>query len=306
MNKKGMFFTILVISLLSLFVVAYASYSVIDERIAVNKRIETMNNFVFSLEQDMSRQNYISSYRAIVAIENYITNNGIFISSSEQAIKEAILNGTINNQNILLMQGYKLKDWNSRVSELADKVNLIVNYTLEDVTISQEDPWNIKIEVLINIFIKDKNNLASWNKSQVISSKIEIEGFEDPLYLINTNGKIVNKINKTNYVSFISGNDVSNLSMHLQNSYYISSPQAPSFLDRLEGKISANEQGIESLVYLPELSAQGIPAKDKSSVDYIYFSSQNPVSHHIQGMPSWFKLDDAHLDIYNATGLTID
>lgn len=302
-NKKAMFFTLIAITLISLFLISYSIYSISQDRKAINKRIETMNSFVFSLEKDMSRQNYISSYRAILALENKITSTGSFLSDSKSAIAEALLNGTISNENISLMQGYKLQDWSSRVNELSGKQNLLVNYTILNVLVQQENPWNIKISMNILIFIKDKANLASWNKTEVIVSEIEINGFEDPLYLINTNGKATNKINKSEYTF---SSDISNLSIHTQNSFYIASTTAPSFLDRLEGKTTGNINGIESLVYLPELSSQGLSVKDKSVVDYIYFSSNNPASHHITGMPSWFKLDDAHLSVYGVESLTSD
>ena len=48
MNKKAIFFTLLVIVMLSLFLISYIFYSVVKSREALNKRIETMNNFVFA------------------------------------------------------------------------------------------------------------------------------------------------------------------------------------------------------------------------------------------------------------------
>jgi hypothetical protein len=305
MNKKGIFFTILVMAMLSLFLVSYGIYSDVKSRGSINKRIETMNNFIFSIETDMSRQIYVSGYRAILAIENKITADGHFIANSQNAIREAIINGSIENENISLMAGYKLSDINLILADLGNKENLLIDYSIKEVNISQDDPWNVKIDVIVDSYIKDKGNLAYWNRTKVISSKIDIVGFEDPLYLINTNGKISNRINKTIYKPFVQGTNVDNLSIHSQYSYYIESTNAPSFLDRLEGKISANSNGIESLVYLPELSLQGMNIQDKSCVDYIYFSNNNPASFKIQGMPSWFEIDDAHVETYNLSGLLI-
>ncbi len=305
MNKKGVFFTILVMAMLSLFLISYGFYSDIKSRESINKRIETMNNFIFSIEKDMSRQTYVSGYRAILSIQNKITADGHFIANSQNAIREAIINGSIENENISLMSGYRLSDINLILADLGNKENLLINYSIREVNISQEDPWNVRIDLVVDSYIKDKGNLAFWNRTKVISSKIDITGFEDPLYLINTNGKISNRINKTIYKPFVEGTNIDNLSIHSQYSYYIESSEAPSFLDRLEGKISANPNGIESLVYLPELSLQGIPIQDKSCVDYIYFSNNNPVSFKIQGMPSWFKIDEAHIGTYNVSGLLI-
>lgn len=304
-NKKGMFFTIITIALLSLFLLSYTFYSFYGERKSVDKRIETMNNFIFSLESDMSRQVYISGYRAILSIENYITTQGDFVDNSESALEELLLNGSINGEEMGLMEDFKLGDWSSRVSEMGEKVNVAVNYTLKSVEVYQKDPWFVDINMTIDLFIVDKNNVASWNRTQNIISKIEITEFEDPLYLINSNGRVTNKINQTIYTFFVSGSDVSNLLDHNEKGYYIPSSNAPSFLDRLEGKTSANENGIESLVYLPSLSEQGVSIKEKSIVDYIYFSDSDPSSHRIQGTPYWFRIDEEHLDDYGVEGLTI-
>ncbi len=302
-NKKAMFFTMTAIIILLVFLLSYTVFSVVEDRRVINKRIDSMNNFVFSLEKDISRQGYISGYRAILSLESYITTNGNFLTNSQDSIKETILNGTINGVKVNLMEGYKLSDWNSRIQDFGNKMNLFINYSLKDVIVMQDDPWNIRIDMEIELLIKDRGNLATWNKTEIISSKVEVTNFEDPFYIVNTNGLVANKITKTIYIPFVQATNVSNLSSHVENSYYINSTTGPSFLDRFEGKTSPNPNGIESLVYLPALSSQGVSIKDKSVVDHIYFSDNNPDSRNIAGMPSWFKLDDSHLEIYNVTGL---
>lgn len=305
-NKKGMFFTILVISLLSLFLVVYTSYSVISERKTINKRIETMNNFVFSAEKDLSRQLYISGYRAIFLFEKQIVEKGVYVSDINSSFQEIFFNGTIKGETQEIMNGAKFSDIQNSINHSADKINVAVSFSKYNVSISQDNPWSVKISLTTDVFIEDKNNLAFWNKTETAEAYVPVEGFEDPIYTLNTNGKITRKINRTNFIVFVSGTDVSNLTSHIQNFYYINSTLAPSFLDRLQGKLDVNSQfGIESLVYLPELSTQGITIKSKSCVDYIYFSSSSPDSDNIQGMPSWFMLDDSHLDVYQVRGLAI-
>lgn len=297
-NKKGIFFTILAITLLSLFITSIGVYSVVQDRSSINSRINTLNNFVFSLEQDISRQGYISGYRAILSLGDYITSTGSFLNDSEESIKEAILNGTIGNETLNLMEGYTLPELNLRISEFAENMNIEVTYLLKNISVSQDNPWEVRIDIEMELFIKDTNNLASWNKTETISSRVRIVDFEDPLYIINTKGLVANKIIETPYEPFVSGSDVSNLMDHVNSSNYIASTLAPSFLDRLEGNLEADVNGIESLVYLPKLSSQGLSTKEKSVVDYIYFSEDNPTSYHVEGMPSWFKIDSAHIEVY--------
>ncbi len=304
-NKRGIFFTTFVILVLTLFFITYTFYTSANDRKTIHDRIVTMNSFVFSLEKDMSRQLFISSYRALLSIESEITETGLYMPNVKESIKEALNNGTVNSKIANLMDGYLLTDWHLRVSNLGSTLNLQVNYTIENITITQNSPWELNINMAINLSIKDKNNLASWEKLEDIQTKINIEGLEDPLYLLNTNGLVTNKIKKTPFIIFAQGNNISNLNSHLENSYYISSQSAPSFLDRLEGKTNSNENGIESLVNLNKLAEQNIQLKDKSVVDYIYFSAQNPTSYKIQGMPQWFKIDDSHLETYQLSNLTV-
>ena len=133
----------------------------------------------------------------------------------------------------------------------------------------------------------------SWynRPGNTINTYISVTNFEDPIYSISTNGLITNSINKTPYEVPIA---IGNLPDHVENSYYIAHSDAPSFLNRLEGNLSDDANGIESLVYLPRLPSPEI----KSCVDYIYFSTDNPATSGVSGMPSWFKLDTPHLSVY--------
>jgi hypothetical protein len=294
-NKKGMFFTILAIALLSLFLVSYSIYAVVKERQAINKRIETMNNYVFSMEQDLPRKLYISAFRIIFLLEADIIQTGTYVTNFNSTFEEAFFNGTINGIPQGLMQGVTFSGIQSSLNDKAKNTNLEINLSYPNISVTQEDPWNIKVSLEAELFIKDEGNLAQWNRSAVLDAYIPVDNFEDPLYIVGTNGLVANKINQTPYNFPIT---IGDLPSHSTNSYYVASTSAPSFLDRLQGINSPNPNGIESLVYLPKLSAQGVTVQDKSCVDYIYFSTNNPSAQNIPGMPAWFKLDTPHLGDY--------
>jgi len=305
LNKRGVIFTALTIILLSFFLLSYSIYSITQDRTPIRNRIETLNSFVFSIEEDLPRELYISGFRIIFSFGKKIIETGEFITDINSTFKETFYNGTIDGIDEELMNGVKFSDIVDSLNERASKINANVSLMNTNINIMQEDPWRVKIVLSTDLLVQDNSNLVLWNKSMVINSYISIENFEDPIYVVKTNGLVPNKINKTIYSSFVDGSDVSNLMGHLENSYYIASTEAPSFLDRLEGKLSSNENGIESLVYLPELIAQGISIKDKSVVDHVYFSNNIPPSNQIQGMPSWFKIDEDHLNDYEVEGLTV-
>ena len=305
LNKKGMFFTILAIALLSLFFVSYTIYTNVNDREPINKRIDTMNNFIFSLEEDLPRKLYASGFRIIFLFEEKIVENGTYIMDINQTFEEAFFNGTIYSEQQELMNGVRYQDIIDSINDKSNSFNVEVNLSNPKISISQEDPWNIKITLTVDLYIKDLGDLVSWNKTSNITTLIPIENFDDPLYIINTNGLIAQKVNKTIYEPFVDGSDVTNLTLHLNNGRYINSTSAPSFLNRLEGNITSNQYGVESLVYLPDLSSQGITIKDKSVVDYIYFSYDDPANNEVQGMPSWFKLDVPHHQTYGVENIIV-
>ncbi|MFA5174476.1 MAG: hypothetical protein WC438_04820 [Candidatus Pacearchaeota archaeon] len=294
-DKKGMVFTLIVLTLLSLFVLSYSFYSIVKDREPINKRVNTMNNFVFAVEQDIPRQLYISGFRSIFLFEKQIIETGQYITNVNYSFHECFFNGTINGIEENLMIGARFSDIQDSLNLKANKINAEVNLSNPSVQITQDDPWNVKFVLTADLLVKDDSNSIMWNKTFTTISYVSIENFEDPLYLVNTNGLVKNNINKTIYNNF---SDVTDLLEHVENSYYIAHSDAPSFLDRLQGINQANANGIESLVYLPGLSSKGVSVKDKSCVDYIYFSNNNPSASTVVGMPSWFKLDDGHVGIY--------
>jgi hypothetical protein len=305
MNKKGIFFTILTISILFLFVISYSFVSLIKDRRPINRRIETMNSFVYSVEQDLPRQLYISGFRTIFLIEKEILETGSYINDLNYTIEEIFYNGSLNGASEELMIGANFSGIQSFLRNKASKINADVILNDPQLKVTHDDPWSVKFSLTVDMLVIDKTNLSMWNRTQIIEAYIPIENFEDPVYIVETNNVVTNKINRTSYTVFVEGGDVSNLTSHLYNSSYIASATAPSFLQRLEGSFDANENGIESLVYLPSLSSQGITIKDKSIVDYIYFSTQNPSPlYQTTGMPAWFQLEDAHLDIYQVRNIS--
>ena len=307
MNKRGFIFTTIMIVMLLLFLITFSFYSDVKERKSIQTRIETMNSFVSSLESNLPRQLKTSGFRIIFLLEKRIVEKGSYITNLNGVFSEAFFNGTlyseINPDVSTIMDGAKFNDIKELMQENADKINIHLEFYDPWINISQADPWNMQILFSFNLVVKDTANLASWNRTENMSVMVPIEHFEDPMYIINTNGLVVNKIKMSPYSGFVAGSDISNLSIHSENSYYIASNSAPSFLNRLEGRNIPNTNGIESLVNLGELSGGGISTSDKSVVDYIYFSSSDPAACNVNpsGMPSWFKLDNLHLAKYEVS-----
>ena len=304
-DKRGFFFTALTIVLISLFLLTYGIYNEFKERTSEQKRVKTLNGFLQSLEADLERQAYIMGFRAIFIIESKIGETGVYSSSVLAQTNEIIKNGTLEGISQPLMIGATFNEIVTTANEKALKLNAEINFTSPTITVFQTDPWNVIIQINSTMHLRDRNNKAAWILNKSIEVPIRVENFEDPLYTLNTNGLITNKITKTPTTLFTQGSDVSVLLAHATNSYYTETPLAPNFINRLEGNLTPSPTGIESLVNLQELSGAGVIVQDKTVIDHIYFSGQTPLSYRIQGMPSWFKVSSDHLTLYGVENLTL-
>lgn len=312
-NRKGMYFTLMTIAFLFIFIFVFMipGYKLFGERMmATEMRIDSMNDFIKDLERDTERGLYISSYRALMSMEEYIINEGMFLDDVELTFREAVLNGTVNNATTTLMAASTFPDWVQNIKAKSSKLNIGANITINSVGICQTDPWYVAVNANLTFFIRDMAGIASWRINKVITAQVSIIGFEDPLYIVYGLGRLTNLINITpfegNYTYKINETwYVTNLLSHLENSYYASNQNAPSFLMRFENNLNSSPSGIESLANLIKLNAVGLPINSGSSVvDYHYWNDDPNGDYSVDYMPTWFKLDAGHLAKYEVSGIS--
>lgn len=306
--KKAIFYTTAAIALTIVIIVTYSAYStyrLTDKMEVIETRIDTVNFFIKDVERDLNKGAYIAGFRTLLSFNQFITTNGTFIDNVNERFKESFLNGTIKQQQMNLMKDSTFTDWANRISAEANKVDIIFNFTINEVKLNHTDPWTVDIGLNISLDIKDKRNTSYWIRERYLITKINIVGFEDPLYIVNSKGRVTNAIRQTNITNFVVNGKVDNLLFHMNNSLYISHNDSPSFLMRLAGNLSNSTLGIESLVNLEKFQAQGIQLKDRSIVDYIYFGTKSTTNYRINNTPEWFKIDQDHLETYQVINITI-
>ena len=305
LNKRGFFFVMLSLLLITFFLLTFTFFSVINDRSAVQKRVATLNGFVSALEDDLNRRLFISGFRIIFLFEEEIVQTGDSLDDIDASFTELFYQGTLNGvAHPEVMTGATFDGIEEGLRMKAEKIGANLSLNNPSAVMYQEDPWNVRVNLSADFFVEDLSGLVSWNKTIYAYALIPVEGFGDPVYITNTNSLVFGNITKTPYNDFVSGGDVSNLLSHAMGPYYVNNSDAPSFLQRFEGDFSADANGIESLVNLDTLSSLGIGVQQKSVVDHIYFSANNPCSSIVtpSGMPSWFRLDAGHDEFYEVSG----
>ena len=307
-EKKAMFFTIIAILLVTSSILSFTlitHYTNYNKMKVVEIRAYTMNNFIHNIERDMERAIYISGFRALVSIDNYIITNGTFVSDVDAVFFEAMTNGTINGIEQPVMVNQTIIDWQNKIIKKAEDAGLIVNITIFNIDIEHNSPWEIKVSAMMNFSLTDSFNTAYWKRDNVvISNYIDITGFEDPVFSLNTGGLITRTIEKSNVTQW----NVTTLKQHLSLGTYVNNTNAPSFLMRLENNLAPSPYGIESLVNTNELIIYGIQVKNETSVDYLYWGSGGINNTRIDGITNsgypFFKLDNDHVTFYRVENNT--
>jgi len=286
------------------------------ERSAI-ERVNTMDQFLSDFESDIDRAAYISGFRALLAMEEYTAEKGVYFSNLSGPFQEAFVYGSINQTPYAILANATLRDYLVRTSSLAARVGMSLNLTVTNVVIVQPDPWYFTVNITFAVNLTDQRGLASWSYNVTHTTKIPVTGLRDPLYSVNTLGKIQIQVNPTNISTFVgvpgNANDTNATQLFINLTNYRTNPNAPSLMNRFLGNLSASPQGIESIVPITRLSSQGIAINDTLSVvDYLYFgvniTNQSSIATacHIQNLifvPDWFKLDAAHLPLYNMSSL---
>ena len=306
-NKRGIFFTFAAVALSFVIILSYSSsqsYNSKNGMESLETRIDTTNSLIKNVESDMDNMIFTVGFRSLLSLEDYMmsSNPPKFLNqlgtNLNDAFEEVFKQGTINSQKMSLMENNSFSNWTNKMKLAANKTDIALDFTVNEVTITQSEPWMVDVSVDLEINIKDNKNTASWVIDKAFTRKINITGFVDPLYLVNNQGKVNNSIRKTIVPDFSSSG---NLNTHLINSYYIEHSDAPNYLMRFDNGSGSSSNGIESLVNSQEIIDAGLPARSRSAVDYIYFGTQSTQDCIVKEPNyNWFYLDSNHLNFYEA------
>jgi len=297
-NRRGQIFTVIAIALISLTFITISIYSHIREKEVVKDRVKSMDGFLHALEQNLNRQAYISGFRIIFLALSEKVAKGSYVTDLKAFSEEAFYHGIVDGIPNEIMDGATLQNITDAVNDKARKINVNITMVSTNISLTQEDPWNVKFVISSDFFMRDLQGLASWNKTQNITAYIPVSVFEDPLYLKNAEGT-GRKIIPTPYDGhFNVSGDISNLSIHIQKGYFASNPDAPSFLGRLQGNLNADPNGIESFVDIENLTDRVVnyfDSGDESVIDYLFFDeNDNTPGVTIPGINPRFKIDVGH------------
>jgi len=304
---RGFFYSIiaflLVTPLIMLTISELSSYETRSGSLTTKIIGDKLISYAKSIENDLPRSNSIMSKRALAQSIIYIETTGQPLNDSVSALRELMINGTIYGNGS--STDFTVSSWAAQIEAKGRQYGFETYVNVVNISFSEADSYNIsaKTAILVNVsYPAAKMYLYRVYNATTI---INLMDFNDPLYTLKTNGVIKRSIKPA--PSNISG--ASSLDTAIAEGYYMQSQNGPSFLDRLEGRVTASGRyntsasGLESVVYLPVLQANGFSINEsQSDVDYLYFSGSSYPGYAVnQSAYSWLKIDTTHAAEYNLT-----
>ncbi len=295
-SKKGFVFSIIAVFLTSIIVVFFIlHYNAVQTKSIDVKQVKKLNSVINDFENDLDRGLYITSFRSVIAEIQKVTKTGEFLNDTNTAFKEAMLNSTVENVSLSILDNSSFKDWLDKTKIQLFNKGVLFSYSVVNLSVFQNNYSHITVFLVLDYNVSDYKNKKRFVRSVNKTVFLPIQGLEDPVYYVKSNGRIANIVNFTfNKDIFYLINESFN------NSLYVPNNLSPNFLMRLEGNFSNSSTGIESIVNGQRFFNIGIlNYSDRSNVDSLYFSNivHNVVC--VNNTPNWFRLDDGRVSFYD-------
>ena len=305
LNKKGIFFTLVSITLLILLVISLTgSHSIQSHNYdAIRAQFNILESHKRNLESYADNILYVQSKNALKDLVRYTYNDGT-IDNATLRFEELLMNGTLYGEtsNAPSMVENGIQNWTNRINDRAlDFLQIKSNLSIANPKINQTFPFRVNISA--DVMIDTAKGNMSYSSKDTYHVSLSIQGLNDPLYYHNN---LENTINRTTITNF---NYSSTLEM-VEKSTYRHTEYAPSFLNRLENKtISSECCGIESLVNADLFGITSSDQYNRSYVDYLFWSKNRSCQNIVRPIYNFteisneqaalgFKLDLDYMALY--------
>lgn len=203
-NRAFVFSGIAFILIIPAIIIA-ASYmnmlSIGSEATFTHIKSDKLYHFFTTIEKDLTRAAEISGRRAVVAALDYIISNNTpldtystaYGNGAEGALRELVVEGKLNGENISLMENQTVSYWISSIIDKAREFEYNINITDTSIEIKPYSSFYFTVEVQLYGRITDIEGRFVYEgeipRDRKISTKVSIIGLEDPLFPLRTNGK---------------------------------------------------------------------------------------------------------------------
>ena len=161
-------------------------------------RIGEASFFLQSIFSDMDRSLRISTRRALTGTTNHIVLTGQPLQSPEDNISEALENGTLDGQKLNGTEDASLQDWTSRIRDIADSSGYGLDVRVQNYSFNNT---GFRVQSSFSVFasLRDPTSLATFNKTEFTVTDVSIEGNEDAMILLRSEGRYLSQYSECGF-----------------------------------------------------------------------------------------------------------
>ncbi len=297
-----MFFTLIALTIVSILLVMVSkSVGFVKDSGSSTIRTKAIDGFLSDVESSyLPLAARTAAYKALQATTAYMNATGQYLSNPENDLGAAMLNGTVGSR--VVMANSTLRNFSSQIEAFASSIySTNLRITLHSGRMNQSTPGEILITV--NVSFVATADVGNWTRDNLLT-KISIEGFLDPQYLVRSGGAYKQQIRLS--TPFSEQWNISGLNGLVSSGNYtrFEGSASPSFLGRFRSSPPVSPCcGIESTINPAKVSPS---SQQESYADYQFWQSSEECSdlYTISGggfSHANFKLDLEHAVKYNVT-----
>ncbi len=279
LNKKGVLFTLVSLVVSSFLILTFSGQTTVpldSETETIRFRVGIIDRQAQTFESFSRDALRTSLYRSLIYMSDEVEENDAFFNSVDDVksnLKQCMINATLNlagekhncsaqNQRENITISY----WLDELQNLShSKMNLKLNYSIEEINVSQKFPFQINAKMTLNYSVGDF--FAKVNRNVTVSTAVSIQGINEPMTLYYRD--VDNEIYETHIEP--SGWNKENLSNFTRSSDYRYHEDAPSLLMRYAGQLSNSTCcGIET-VFSENVHSGVNKVENVSQIDHYYY-----------------------------------
>ena len=198
---KGQFYSIISI-VITIAIVIFISHYVYtqggDSGIYENIVADQIHQVEKSVETDFGKAMVTSGKRALISGDDYVVMNGQPMVDAISGLKELMEHGTVEGNLSMLMVNNTLLNWTNKIISVPTNFN--VNITFENLDVTEYDAFNLRASSTLNVSVSDELGIGRVDRKNIYYEKlIPIEGAEDPIFTLKTNGVVTRSVKLSPY-----------------------------------------------------------------------------------------------------------
>ncbi|MFH1294785.1 MAG: hypothetical protein ABIH90_02480 [Candidatus Aenigmatarchaeota archaeon] len=152
------------------------------------------------MEEDFARAMNIAGRRALLTMLMEMTDTGVYTSNADEFVKELMLNGSLDGNETPIMYGNTLPEWESRLLGVGTAFTKSFSYELFSVNRSSGFDLLANAHIIVNVTGDDVRIDREFTDDFVIP----LADIEDPVYLVETAGRVSRSIKPYGYAYYVS------------------------------------------------------------------------------------------------------